>query len=101
MFGVPGGATGWENGAQSGVESRMSRLTTPRNGSDTAGHPTADGENHRAGGGGEGTTPHRVSRQERRGRVSARPAASGRRRERPATGRATRRVSPPGRRTAG
>src|SRR3954465_3462969 len=33
-FGVPGGATVWENGAQSGVESRMSRLTTPRNGSD-------------------------------------------------------------------
>src|SRR3954453_16530059 len=34
MFGVPGGATVWEKGAQSGVESRMSRLTTPRNGSD-------------------------------------------------------------------
>src|SRR3954470_5470769 len=34
MFGVPGGATVWEKGAQSGAESRMSRLTTPRNGSD-------------------------------------------------------------------
>src|SRR3954470_3952729 len=34
MFGVPGGAIAWENAAQSGVESRMSRLTTPRNGSD-------------------------------------------------------------------
>src|SRR3954453_6833112 len=39
MFGLPGGAPVWGNGAQAGVRSRMSRLTTPRNGSDmTAPH---------------------------------------------------------------
>ena len=33
MFGAPSGAIGWVYGPQSGTESLMSMLTTPRNGS--------------------------------------------------------------------